>query len=690
MPVFLRRLVVASSSLIVASAGAAYATAPGAGHGTPTVSQPTVSQPTVSQPAAGQQAIEPELPAGVIASSFGPGSAWKPESAAYGTTSQNDLPVTMSDGTVLRANVVYPTDPKTGQIAAGPFPVLLTMTPYGKGSGGSSAPGSAQQASGGATTGGANNYLAQRGYIEVIADVRGTGDSEGSWGIFDPVQTSDSITLVDWAARLPHSNGNVGTYGPSYLGINQLLAAGSIGRNSPLKATFPIVAATDLYRDTSFMGGLLDSEFDSAYLGLTAGTNMGNPIIDAAGKPPSSPAGVADLAQVEAEHAGGIASYHVGSSVETISGGSTSFEGEYWQDRNPDNILSNVVANGIPAYLVGGEFDLFQRGEPLNYAGLQNAFDGGRPGAPMSPGQPVTGRYQLIDGPWEHLNGSSVDVDILELAWFDRWLKGEETGIDTTPTPLHYYDLGTAQWSETTTYPFTGASPQRLYLGAGSLATTKPSTAGAKDTLLWNGTGSPCSRPVDQWSMGGLSIPSAAAGITAPCAGNDAPSADDPATSISYTSAPLASPERIAGPLSATLYASATTSDTEWVVGVEDVSPKGTATPLTEGALLGSLRAVDASSSWNTPDGGYLIPYHPYTEGSVEPVVTGQVTRYDVEIFPTFATIPTGDSIRVTISTADSPHLSPTAPDAAKLAGGIYMLQRNASYPSYVELDVQR
>ena len=677
---FVRRLLIASAFLIVASGSAAYATAPGTNYNGPTVSQ----QPQ------GQEAVQPELPPNVIASSFAPGSNWKPESAAYGTTSQNDVPVTMADGTVLRADVVYPTDSKTGQIAAGPFPVLLTMTPYGKGSGGSSAPASAQQPSGGAGTGGANDYLAQRGYIEVIADVRGTGDSEGTWGIFDPVQTSDSITLVNWAARLPHASGEVGTFGPSYLGINQLLLAGAIGRNSPLKAIFPVVAANDIYRDTSFMGGLLDSEFDAAYLGLTAGTNLGNPVVDAASNPTPSSASVGDLAQVEADHAEGIASYHLGSSLDTLSGGATAYEGQYWQERNPVNVLAAIAANGIPAYLVGGEFDLFQRGEPLNYAGLQNAFEGRNPGAPMLPGQPVTGRYQLLDGPWEHLNGSSVDADVLQLAWFDQWLKGEQTGIDTTPTPLHYYDLGTGQWSETTTYPFSGAAPQRLYLGAGSLATAKPTTTAGTDTLVWNGTGSPCGRPVDQWSMGGLSIPSAAVGVAAPCAGNDAPSADDPGTSISYTTAPLASPERIAGPSSATLYAAATTSDTEWVVEVEDVSPYGTATPLTEGALLGSFRAVEASSSWIASDGGYLIPYHPYTQASGEPVVPGQVTRYDIEIFPTFATVPAGDSIRVTISTADSPHLSPTAPESSKLSGGVYTLQRNATDPSYIEFDVQR
>jgi len=638
----------------------------------------------------GAAALNPELPASVIAASFRPGSHWKPEKAVYGTTSTNDVPVTMRDGTVLRANVIYPTDPKTGRVATGRFPVLLTQTPYGKGSGGSSAPGSAQNPSAGAATGGANNYLAQRGFIEVVADVRGTGDSQGSWGIFDPEQTSDSIALVKWAAKLPHSNGKVGTYGPSYLGINQLLLAGNIGKHSPLKAVFPLVAATDLYRDTSFMGGLIDSEFDEAYLGLTGAENTTAPLTDAASNPPSSAAGAGSLAQTESGHLAGLATYHVGFTAQTLAGGPSAYEGSYWKARNPNGVLANIVRNGIPAYLVGGEYDIFQRGEPMNYAGLQNAYAGRSIFAPMQRGQKVTGRYQLIDGPWEHLNGSSVDVDVLELAWFDQWLKGIDTGIGSTPTPLHYFDLGTGKWTHTTTYPFTGATPKRLYLGAGSLSAIKPTAASAgSDTLAWTGSGNPCGRPVDQWSMGGLSIPSAAIGVSAPCAGNDGPSMHDPGTSVSYTTAPLKKAERIAGPVGATLFASATSTETEWVVEVEDVAPDGSATPLTEGALLGSLRAIDRSRSWTAPGGGYLLPYHPYSQESSAPVPTGKTVRYDIEVFPTFATVAAGHSIRVTVSTADAPHLSATAPELANLAGGVYTLQRSPAAASYVELNVQ-
>jgi putative CocE/NonD family hydrolase len=636
---------------------------------------------------AGGSALSPELPAAVLRASAAPGSHWRPERARFGTISRNDVPVRMADGTVLRVNVIYPRDPRTGKAARGRFPVLLTQTPYGKGQGSNSAPGSAAQPGGASPTGGADDYLVERGYIEVVADVRGTGDSQGQWGLFDPVQTRDAVRLVHWAARLRHSDGKVGTYGPSYLGINQVLLAGAVGPHSPLKAIFPMVAANDIYRDTSFMGGLLDAEFDVAYLGLTGGLNALNPLIDALQSPPTDAATLADLATVESDHANGLASYHAKQTANILTGGNQAYDGAYWRARQPGRILRRIVANHIPAYLLGGEFDIFQRGEPLNYAGLQNAWAGRPVTAPMRPGQRVTGRYQLVDGPWEHLNGSSVDVDRLELEWFDTWLKGEHTGMARTPTPLHYFDLGTSRYAETTTYPFTGAAPTRLYLDAGTLSSTRP--AAGTDTVAWSGAGNPCGRPIDQWIMGGISVPAKALGLAdAPCVENDQPGSALP-TSLHYTTAPLPRAERIAGPVGLTVFASATTSETQWVAELEDVAPDGTSRPLTEGALLGSMRRVERARSWRAPGGSYLLPYHPYTRRSVTPVVPGRVTRYDIEIFPTFATLAAGHSLRVTVSTADAPHLVPNPAQLTKLAGGVYSLRRGGTTASYLEVPLQ-
>jgi putative CocE/NonD family hydrolase len=627
--------------------------------------------------------LNPELPRSVVTASSARGSHWRPGKAVYGTASINDIALRGAHGTTIRVNEIYPTT-ASGKPAKGPFPVLLTMTPYGKGQGGSSSPGSASEPSAGAATGGADNYLAQRGYIEVVEDVRGTGDSAGSWGLFDPVQQQDAIQVLKWAAHLPHSDGRVGTYGPSYLGIDQLLLAGAVGPHSPLKATFPMVSANDIYRDTSFMGGLLDFEFSEAYLGLTAGDDTTNPFTDTL----SDPEMLFDLAAIEADHAHGLASYHAAVTENVLRGGNESYDQAYWQARNPQNVIRRVVANHIPAYLVGGEFDIFQRGEPTNYAAFQNAWDHRSPTAPMRPGQRTTGRYQLIDGPWEHLNGSSVDVDPLELEWFDTWLKHRRTGMARTPTPLHYYDLGTGRFDETTTYPFTGATPTRLYLGSGGTLTRRRPSGSTSDTIAWSPVGAVCNRPVDQWSMGGISIPAHSAGLLAPCADDNQQSQTGPWT-VRYTSAPFSRPRAVTGPITATVYASSTTRETELVAELEDVTPSGASYPLTEGALLGSLRAVNGRRSW-AAHGMTLLPYHPYTRASSHPVTPGRVTKYQIEIFPTLATISRGDRLRLTLSTTDTPHLTPLPQQLPKLAGGVYTIRHSAGAPSALTLELGR
>ena len=79
----------------------------------------------------------------------------------------------------------------------------------------------------------------------------------------------------------------------------------------------------------------------------------------------------------------------------------------------------------MPAFVVGGHHDLFQRGEPLVYERLKRRVPA-----------------RLIMGPWTHLSGSSGDgladnglpsLDQIALRWFDRWLKGMDTKIGAIP-----------------------------------------------------------------------------------------------------------------------------------------------------------------------------------------------------------------------------------------------------------------
>ncbi len=611
--------------------------------------------------------------------------AWSPEPATYGVLEQQNVPVTMSDGTVLRVNVYYPST--SGAMASGNFPVLLTQTPYGKD-----------------TTGavsdltGEDSYLVERGYIDVVADVRGTGDSGGQFGFFDPAQQQDGATLVNWSAQLPHSDGRVGLYGASYLGINQLLTVGQLGPNSPVKAIFPVISANELYRDTAFDGGLLDAEFGALYVGLTGTLNVVNPLAE-------NPADPLDTLLVELQHVANLTSFDLPLLLDTTFAGDQAYDGSYWQARSPAGALATVVRDHVPAYLVGGWYDLFQRGEPLNFSGLQNALAGRSVYAPMSPSQTPSGRYQLLMGPWYHLTAATQDFDPTMLAWFDRWLKSEQTGIDQTSTPAHLYLLGANRYVDESQWPPASLKPTTWYFGAGrsgsaplsqndgTLSQSAPSASTGSDQVDVVPADAQCSRELDQWSMGAFET---LAGPTNPnsdpCANNDALTEAGPG-SLTYTSAPFAQDQVIGGPIDATVYATSTRPDTELVATLEGVAPDGTATPITTGALLGSLRAVDSSRSWTAPDGKYLLPYHPYTQASKQAVPTGAlglsagpVTRYDIEIRPTFAQLAAGHRLRLTLTTSDLPTLLPTAPDTLNIIGGVYQVQHNSSAASYVEL----
>ena len=85
----------------------------------------------------------------VLAVIFSP--AWPPRlpgarARAYGIGKRQNVPVTMADGTVLRADIYFPTNTRPARPPPGPFPVILTQTPYGKDSARASFPGGEQLA----------------------------------------------------------------------------------------------------------------------------------------------------------------------------------------------------------------------------------------------------------------------------------------------------------------------------------------------------------------------------------------------------------------------------------------------------------------------------------------------------------------------------------------------------------------
>ena len=195
---------------------------------------------------------------------------WHAEAARYGVSKPVEHMVTMSDGVKLAADVYRPTLP-SGAPAPGHFPVILSQTPYGKRS--SVTTQSMGQGMGGD---GFYPYLVERGYIDVVADVRGTGSSEGDFSLFGPRERQDGVELARWAAALPGSTGRVGLAGSSYVGLNQIFTAALGGPHSPVKAIIPSTVGSNLYRDLAFGGGISNLEFATVWEGLRA-SMVGSP-----------------------------------------------------------------------------------------------------------------------------------------------------------------------------------------------------------------------------------------------------------------------------------------------------------------------------------------------------------------------------------------------------------------------------
>jgi putative CocE/NonD family hydrolase len=203
---------------------------------------------------------------------------------------------------------------------------------------------------------------------------------------------------------------------------------------------------------------------------------------------------------------------------------------------------------------------------------------------------------------------------------------------------------------------------------------------------VWTNLDSPCSRQSDQWGAGPIALALETGNLPPnPCETDDRSIQTGPGA-LTYTSAPFAHTLSVAGPVDATVYATSTRPDVELVATLEDVAPDGASFPISSGALLGSFRKLERHKSWFAGNGRPLIPYHPYTKASKTPVPTGKVTRYDIEVFPTFAEIAKGDRLRLTLTTSDTPHLQPIPIDLPNLAGGVYAVQRTKAHASFVNV----
>jgi predicted acyl esterase len=523
---------------------------------------------------------------------------WKPGEPVYGFAAEKDIPVRMDDGTVLRADKYFPTAPATGAKAPGRFPVLLVQTPYGKARGLQNL----------------GDYFVRRGYLLVIADLRGFGGSQGQAEWFGARTGRDGVELVQWASRLDEADGKVGLMGCSYLGIIQFFTANSLPHDSPVKAMSAMCIDSNFYRDLVGFGGV-PSQLLSSVRALTA-------------------LGLEDNRTTDPWTQTSI----------SLATGDNAYYNDYWESVNITTFMPGIVARGIPVLTQSGWRDLFPGGNLDVEIAAQNAVQHRQIDQALEVGGRPSGKYQAIVGDWihgEHMGDSLLPI---QLEWFDTWLKGQKTGMADTRLPLHLLVRGLGRWIDSATFPVTDEATS-FYLAPGRLSTS--ACAQCTQELIW--------------------------------------AAEGEGTTLSFNSARLEQPLIIAGPGALTLQVQSTRPEIELSATLLDVSPDGSTTQITNGAQLGSHRALNAAGSWYSRDGRLVRPSHFFTKAKSSVVPIGATVRIDIELLPAMYQVPAGHRLRLVVATQPpeafrqySPMrllpnvLTPTPEQLFNLVGGIY------------------
>jgi hypothetical protein len=396
---------------------------------------------------------------------------------------KHEYRIAMRDGVKLYTQVYTPI---AGQFAdAGPYPFLMSRTPYSCGSYGDDVvlP---------RVTG--NEVMLKSGYILVCQDVRGRWESQGTWFEMTPSrdtkgdgkgidESADMYDTVDWLLKnVAGNNGKVGILGISYPGF--YTAASIIDGHPAIKAASPQAPVTDLWMgdDTYHGGTFMLSANHSFYAQFFAPQK--NPLkvepksdFDFGTKDMYSYyLKMGTLAKLDSP-AGGTNPYFHDQVIHTTYG-------PYWQERNISTHMHGVTAAVMN---VGGWFDAEDLSGPVKifHAIAQQS--------------PQAAADTLVEGPWVHggwargTGASLGDISFgdetsefyrknIEAPFFAHYLKAAAW----TPLPKAYtFETGSNVWKQYDAWPPKQAVEKTIYLQPqGGLAWTAPTAKESSDKYV--------------------------------------------------------------------------------------------------------------------------------------------------------------------------------------------------------------
>jgi len=550
-----------------------------------------------------------------------------------GLARNSSVYVTSADGTKIAIDVWLPQTLKPGQHA----PALIKATPYwrgrqltwiGKALVTFLAPDLAIEPD--------IAILNARGYAVVVVDARGTGASFGTLKImFSDAEVNDYSSIADWIAKQSWSNGKIGAYGFSYRGIS---AANMASLSNPhIRAVAPLFDLTDLYL-LAYPGGTFAQYLLTAWGAQTRQLNDGlvpcqdSLLCEIGIEGPKPVDADSDGSMLRAASAAHGTNYDVRRCTRAAPARDDKIcaSGLSLSDTSVIARKSRIEARHLPFFALTGWLDESSPAQVLyRFKMFSNPQE-------VVLGPFTHGGFEGDDPFGQKLDMPYAKQTTLMADFFDRYLKdGPDRPIGKS---VRYYVIGGGAWRTSPSWPPPNSAIEKWYPDVGhSLRNAAPVAGSEAYNVDFSAT------------TGALSGYRGQVDLSKTDYGDRA---KQDMRLLTYTSAPMTKDLEIAGDPVAHLRLSSSAATGLVIVYLEDVSPGGRVTYITQGLLNLEHRKLAGLDA-----GGSTDPFHSFLRRDMAPMTPGTTEDITIAISPIAALIRKGHRLRIAIAGADANNL---------------------------------